>query len=446
MTDPFTRRVFRKISEGTELSHAESVHLAGCTACQRAAQRAAKFEAELMAALSVDRLEPLPADPRSTEVHASARPLRLAVSALVVMLALAAGIAGSRLLPHPPTAVAPSPSTTLAPLATCAEPTTAHGAPPAKPVADATSMNPIGPMDDGFAIGFTSFRSDGMRSWACLLHNSAGWRALALPTERPDVQTAITDGHAVALVVKDEGGMADSIVLARPTAVASADLRTANDAAWLEDWSFWGTLAPIPDGGFLLAQGTQLAIVKDNVLVFRPMPAGLTPLSATSEPATWLVASADSRIAGGRISGSWMLWHEGDAQPTPISGSWSRWLPATTGLLWLRGPDGWSLLQADGRLTALPPDRANAYDSEVSPDGSMELTGNGCPTDEPQGCHVRLVNLRTEAEIASFPGPGLVSWGADASVLFITQPHPTLGAPQIFLVAGGTVSQVQPPR
>jgi hypothetical protein len=76
----------------------------------------------------------------------------------------------------------------------------------------------------------------------------------------------------------------------------------------------------------------------------------------------------------------------------------------------------------------------------------MELIGNGCPIDEPELCHVRMIDLRSRVEIASFAGPGQVSWGPDGSALFIVQPRPNLGPPQVFLIVDRTATQVQLPH
>lgn len=327
----------------------------------------------------------------------------------------------------------------------------AHGeAPPAKPVPAARNLRPIGPLGDGHAVALTSFDQSGVRQWWCSLDGPGEWHGIPVPGGLSSSLSA-TDGQSIAVGAHfgDNDRIAtDSVVLAaplrRPRIVRLTD---AGDPGWLDDWSFWGSIEPMPTGGFLLARGTRLALIQNGSLSFRPMPSGLIPLAPTADPTTWVVARANDRVAGGFIDGSWMLWHEGDGDPRPIDGSWSRWLPATDGLVWLRGANEWDLIDADGSVAALPPDHTTGYGSDLAPDGSAELVASGrdCGSNAPGACHVAVVDPRSGSQLVLLPGPGAISWGAH-DALFITQPNPSTGiAPQALRIAHGVGNVVALP-
>jgi hypothetical protein len=332
----------------------------------------------------------------------------------------------------------------------CVPPAHAEGPPPAKPVPATRNLRPLGPLGDGHAVALSAFDQSGLRQWWCSLDPSGEWHGIPVPDGISSSRSA-TDGQAIALGAhfgNDERIATDSVVLAapaqRPRLVRLTD---AADRAWLDDWSFWGSIEPMPAGGFLLARGTRLALIQDGNLSFRPMPSGLIPIAPTSDPTTWVVASANGRVAGGDVRGPWMLWHEGDADPVPIDGSWSRWLPASGGLVWLRGTNAWALLDADRSVVGFPPDDAARYGSDLAPDGSAALltSGSDCGSDAPGSCHVAIVDPRSGSEEVLLPGPGAISWGTH-DALFVTQPNASTGlAPQALRIADGVASKVALP-
>ena len=111
MSDRFSRRIFRAIAEGRNLSSQEADHLAGCETCRAAANRAAAFNDELTASLRDQRLEPMPADPLAEPAAPRRRQWTApALSAALVLLVAGGAFAGSRLLVRPTVLATPSPS------------------------------------------------------------------------------------------------------------------------------------------------------------------------------------------------------------------------------------------------------------------------------------------------------------------------------------------------
>jgi hypothetical protein len=315
----------------------------------------------------------------------------------------------------------------------CGEPTRAGEPPADKPLPAELHARPIGPVGSGFAVAFESSRLDGGRRWWCIVQHDGQWTGFEMDQDVFGFD-ATADGHVVAArLIGDESDRGDDVVLvvapgAAPTVVP---LAAVGDAEWLDDWSFWGSLQPIPGGGFLLAGGTRLAVLSDDgTLAFRELPAGLTPLSATSDPHTWLVARAHARQEGG-VAPPFMLWHEGDAQPSDIPGQWFGWVPSTTpdGLVWLHGGKGWSLLHPNGTIVQVAATPTPAYDTDIAPDGSMILVASdGCGQGDAATCRVHVIRLADGAEVATLPGQGISVWN-EAGGLFVTQgalAHPLL--------------------
>jgi hypothetical protein len=368
---------------------------------------------------------------------------RASVRALALLIVLAGcargGAAPSAAAPTASLAFAKPAASESATVIGCSRPSAPQGMAPAKPVGDELSLRPVGPLDDGFAVVFYSLSGDGPRSWACALDASGRWHGIPLPAEAGlDEFGAVSDGRSVAMrAIGDDIESARLVIAAAnrpPLTIALAD---AGDAAWLDDWRFWGHLEPIPGGGFLLAGGTRLAVVDEGRLELRPLPAGMTPLGATSEAGTWLLGPLDGRHAGGISDGRLLLWREGGAAPQPIEGEWIRWLPASEGLVWLRARDHWSRLRRDGALEPLPANDAAPYGDEIAPDGSAMLLvrGDGCAGDTPSGCDVAIADPRSGAKLLVLPTLGSVRWGPRGGI-FVTELHPSLGiAPRVFLVS-----------
>jgi hypothetical protein len=315
------------------------------------------------------------------------------------------------------------------------------------------SISPIGPLRDGFAVSLYQTSPDGARAWFCWVDRASDWHPLQVPAAG-EAFGAVSDGTSLALpdIGDEDDHLDDALVVTRSGSSASAiALRTAGDDAWLADWSFWGELRPLREGGFLLARGTRLAILKGGALTFRDMPDGLTPLAPTSDPRAWLVARIDDREAGGAIRPPFRLWREGQAEAQVLSGEWSEIAPATVGLAWLRSnqPDDnhWALLRSDGSIEPRAADGALPGSSSMAPDGSAELvvSGDGCYADTPEACDVRLVNPANGARVTSLPGLGQIAWGEGSALFVVGRPASSQLQPQLLLIRDGNVNEIHLP-
>jgi hypothetical protein len=359
---------------------------------------------------------------------------------IAVVLLATAGCAAS---PEPTPTATPS---SVAPSSECVPPITSDGAPPGKPIPPSLALRPIGPLGSGFAVEFFASANDGSRSWVCVVRAPGQWNGVDLPADVIPIGGA-SDGSQLAFrdSADDEAPLDDRLILAAPGAGPQViELSQADDPHWLDDWSFWGTVRALPRGGFLLAEGTRLGLVIDGKLSFRGMPANLTPISPTSDPHAWIVASASDRAEGG-INGPLMLWREGESEAVNL-GAWSNPKPATIGLAWLRGDGFWALLQADGSTHPRPTDGLLPHQTDIAPDGSADLvtTGEKCDSQTPEACDVRLVDAHGN-RLAELPGPGTITWGS-GTALFITQIDSSLSPePQVLWLSGGKLAPVSPP-
>ena len=287
----------------------------------------------------------------------------LANLAGVLAAVLLVGI-GYLVVAAPPLEFANSSASENAEALACVPPTATTGSPPAKPIPTEVHARPVGPLNSGFAVAFSSSAADGDRTWLCSVDGDSRWTRLVIPADLElGAYSAVSDGQLVAIpAMRQAVDKVDSVVLSSPGAEPMIiPLDDAANVDWLADWSFWGWMEPIPAGGFLLAGGTRLATLDDEGrLTFDDaFPAGLTPISPTSQPGTWLVARSDARQPGGGIGPPFMLWTDGQAQPTDIAGTWGGWVVSRNadGLAWLRGPSSWALLHADGSVAELPTTR-----------------------------------------------------------------------------------------
>jgi hypothetical protein len=302
-----------------------------------------------------------------------------------------------------------------------------------KPPAQPAAVRAVVPGAYGSGVAVLVARTDASGKLAYTVELIGDESRRSVLASRPDlsIDTSASDGSRLALGLVNGDERSSHLLVVTPAQnVSEIDLGTAD---WVDDWRFWGDIAPVADGGFVLTGIDRLVIVgSDGSVRSEALPPGWIIQAPTSDPDVFLVgALGDDNGAEARTPAATGLYlyrrSTGNVASEPASlVQIDEIASSSTGLAYLRAFDGrWLRLGDDLRLAmASEPTEASTW---ISPDGTL-LAVEATPAQRPcvadAECSVYLVDLLNGNALRQGPGP------AGSDIVF--------GNQSITYVTGGT--------
>jgi hypothetical protein len=238
---------------------------------------------------------------------------------------------------------------------------------------------------------------------------SGSWSPLGPPFEGP-ASPVVTDGHTVLASVGLPDG-STKLVLTTGTG-NRVDVSLAGVASE-RDWRFWGGLAPLSAGGYVLTRTTSLVrVAPDAVLTETALPSGWIVQAPTSDPEAFLLGRQgdDGNAEARSIAATGLaLWRVGGRS---VGETFAADAVSTSeeGLALLHDFDEWLVLDDQGLRAKGGRDAAS-----IDPGGRF---GAVTPTNEAAcprpslgpGCAVSILDAVTGDVMGTAPGPAWSSF------------------------------------